>query len=150
MRLYWDEAHRLNLDHATGPVVVSVTCCFPWSHPRSYISLRNDKGVEQAFVAQLSDLVPEQQAILDEALQLRNFITEILAVHTISTDQELYIWSVKTHAGPRKFLTERRDHVRQLAGGKVLVRDVAGDVLLIRDPKALDAKSYALIRAQMD
>ena len=99
---------------------------------------------------QLDELAPQQRSIIEEALQLRNFIPEIVAIHAISDDQELYIWSVTTHAGDRKFLTGRRDHVRELPGGKVLIRDVANDVLLIPNPKALDAKSYALLRAQMD
>ena len=149
-RLSWDAAHRLVLTRDELTTQVFATCCFPWSHPRSYISLRNEHGVEQAFVGQLSDMDPEQRAILEEALHRRNFIPEITTIHAISDDQELYVWSVTTQAGPRKFLTERRDHVRALPGGKVLVRDVANDVLLIRDPEALDAKSYALIRTQMD
>ena len=149
-RVFWDEAHRLMLQGASTPVLVNPNCCFPWSHPHSYISLRDDKEVEHAFIKHLSDLDPEQRGVMVEALQLRNFIPEILAIHAIADDQELYVWSVSTGAGDRKFLTERRDHVRQLPGGRLLVRDVANDVLLIRDPKALDPKSYALIRAQID
>ena len=135
---------------ASEGLEVQATCCFPWSQPRAFISLRDAKGTEQVFVAALTEVSAETRALIEQDLAARNFIPEILAIERIDEDKELFVWQVRTHAGPRTFLTQRRDHLRQLASGAVLLRDVAHDVYMIRQPKALDRKSLALIWVHLD
>jgi hypothetical protein len=44
----------------------------------------------------------------------------------------------------------RDEWPRDLPGGGLLVRDVVGDLYLLRDPEALDARSRKLVRAFLD
>lgn len=141
---------ELTLEQDGQTYSVTATCCFPWSHPDAYISLRDQKGTERAFILQLNALETSQRDLIATALGRRNFIPEITAIHSIRDDEELFVWHVTTAAGERTFLTQRREHLRQLRSGAVLVRDVANDVLRISDPKKLDRKSFGLIWMHLD
>jgi hypothetical protein len=129
---------------------VQVACCFPWTHPFEFISLRDDKGREQRLVENLQQLDAATRELIEDELAERNFMPRITGIEAITDEIELFHWQVNTTAGPRNFLTRRSDHPRKLANGDVLIKDVSNDLYLIPNPKGLDAKSLKLLWVYLD
>jgi hypothetical protein len=124
--------------------------CFPWSHPASFFSLRDDDDKEVLLLSDPAELDAESRANLEEALARVGFVLVVTAIHSVSEEYELRLWSVETEQGPRKFQTARDAWPRELPGGGVLIRDVAGDLYFVPDPTKLDQKSQHLLWAFVD
>jgi len=139
-----------NGNSETTETPVQVACCFPWTHPHEFISLRDDKGREQKLIENLQQLDAPLRALIEDELAGRNFMPRITGIEAISDEIELFHWQVVTAAGPRSFLTRRTDHPRKLANGDVLIKDVSNDLYLIPNPKGLDAKSLKLLWVYLD
>lgn len=129
---------------------IQVACCFPWTHPYEFISLRDDKGHEQKLIENLQQLDATTRELIQDELAQRNFMPRITGIEAITDEIELFHWQVVTAAGPRSFLTRRNDHPRRLANGDVLIKDVSNDLYLIPNPKGLDAKSLKLLWVYLD
>ena len=52
----------------------------------------------------------------------------------IEDEIEIRTFHVRTRQGPRRFQTLRDEWPRPMPGGGILLRDVAGDLYLVRDP----------------
>jgi hypothetical protein len=137
-------------ENVEGETPVQVACCFPWTHPYEFISLRDDKGREQELIENLHELPSPLREMIAEELAQRNFMPRITGIEAIAGEIELFHWKVITHVGPRRFLTRRSDHPRKLANGDVLIKDVSNDLYLIPNPKGLDAKSLKLLWVYLD
>jgi hypothetical protein len=140
----------LRRENVEGETPVQVACCFPWTHPHEFISLRDDKGREQELIENLHELPSPLREMIEEELAQRNFMPRITGIEAIADEIELFHWRVITDVGPRRFLTRRSDHPRKLANGDVLIKDVSNDLYLIRNPKGLDAKSLKLLWVYLD
>ncbi|MXV94810.1 MAG: DUF1854 domain-containing protein [Gemmatimonadetes bacterium] len=123
----------------TSPVVVHR--CFPWSAPSSHISLRNPDEEEFAHVRDLSLLDARSRTALLETLAVAGFVLEITAIEEVAEEVEIRRWAVQTRQGPRRFQTRLDEWPADVAGGGVLIRDVAGDLYHVPDPAALDEAS---------
>jgi len=154
-KIYRRPDHRLVLSKAgedgkTVDTPVQASSCFPWSLPTQYVSLLDDKGKEMLLIEDLSTLPPQERAVIEEELRLKNFVPRITRIQSIKREIELFHWEVATSSGLRSFLTHRHEAPRSLHGGKVLIRDVNGDLYLIDDVKALDPRSLKLLWMYLD
>jgi hypothetical protein len=129
---------------------VTVRRCFPWSEPARYVSLRDDEEDEFALVADLADLDPASRAALETALAEAGFVFVVTAIHHVEEEVEIRAWRVVTAQGPRRFQTRLDDWPRELPGGGILIRDVAGDLYHVPAPGALDRRSRELLWAFVD
>jgi hypothetical protein len=129
---------------------VSVRRCFPWSEPGRYVSLRDDEDEEFALVADLADLDAGSREVLEGALAEAGFVFVVTAIRDVDEEIEIRVWQVDTAQGPRRFQTRLDDWPRELPGGGVLIRDVAGDLYLVPQPQALDRRSRRLLWAFVD
>ncbi len=143
-------ALRSEIDGKPAETPLRVVCCFPWSHPRELISLRDDKGKELLLVERLDELEPAPRKLLEEELARSFFIPRITEIFEVHRQAELFLWRVDTTAGPRNFLTTRDEPPRNLTDGRVLIKDVSNDLYLIEDPKALSQKSWKLLWMYLD
>jgi hypothetical protein len=134
----------------TTETPVQVACCFPWTHPYEFISLRDDKGREQKLIENLQQLETPIRELIENELAQRNFMPRIIGIEAITDEIELFHWKVITNVGARNFLTRRSDHPRKLVNGDVLIKDVSNDLYLIPNPKGLDAKSLKLLWVYLD
>jgi len=134
-------------DHA---VAVRLRQCFPWSEPRSYLSLRDEKEREVALIDDPATLAPESRRAIEHALAAAGFVLEVTRVLSVDEEVEIRHWSVETAHGPRTFQTHLDDWPRTLPGGNLLIRDVAGDLYRLRNPKGMDRKSRELLWAFVD
>jgi hypothetical protein len=129
---------------------VRVTRCFPWSEPGRLVSLRDDDDEEFAWVRDPGDLDPASRRAFEAALAEAGFVLEVTRVLECEEEVEIRRWSVETRQGPRAFQTRRDDWPIAVPGGGWLIRDVAGDLFLVRDPEQLDPRSRALLWAFVD
>ncbi len=136
------------LDGAASPV--RPVRCFPLSRPAAYISLRDDDEREVALVVDLDDLDPDSRSVLAEELADAGFVLHIARIHSVNEELEIRTWKVDTREGPRTFQTARDEWPRQLPGGGLLLRDVAGDLYLVPQASELDARSRRAIWAFID
>lgn len=135
-------------DGAETPVKVHRV--FPWTNPDAWFSLRADDEAEVALVHQASDLDPDSEAALRASLAEAGFLFRITRIVRMEEEFEIRAWEVETSQGPRRFQTARDEWPREVPGGGLLVRDVAGDLYLVADPEALDEHSRTLLWALVD
>jgi len=131
-------------------IPVQLACCFPWSHPLQYVSLRDDKGHELLLLESLQEVEAQQRQLIEEELAARNFLPRVLAIKAVTDETELFHWHVVTTAGERSFMTRRHERPRRLATGEVLIKDVCNDLYLITRAEDLDARSLRLLWVYLD
>ena len=141
---------RLRLTQGDRSAVVTVRQCFPWSQPTRYLSLRDDDEDELALISDTRALGPDSRAALERALAAAGFVLEITAVSAIEEEVEVFSWTVSTRQGARRFQTRLDDWPVALPNGAQLIRDVSGDLYLLRDVLSLDEKSRALLWSFVD
>jgi hypothetical protein len=129
---------------------VTVRRCFPWSEPARFVSLRDDDEEEFALVADLADLDSASRSVLEAALAEAGFVFTVTAIRDVDEEVEIRVWKVETAQGPRRFQTRLDDWPRELPGGGILIRDVAGDLYHVPEPKVLDRRSRQLLWAFVD
>ena len=131
-------------------VAVRLRQCFPWSEPHRHLSLRDDKDREVLLVEDPATLAPESRSALDSALAEAGFVLEVMRVLEIDEQVEIRQWTVETAHGRRSFQTHLDDWPRVLPMGGLLIRDVAGDLYRLTDPRAMDRRSRELLWAFVD
>ena len=149
-QLRFSAAGRLTFVRDGRQRPVRVRLCFPWSDPRRHLSLRDDDDNELALIEDPADLDPESRLALEQALAEAGFVFEVTKVVDIDEEIEIRHWRVETRQGARSFQTHLDDWPRELPGGGRLVRDVAGDLYLLADPKGMDKESRGLLWAFVD
>lgn len=63
---------------------------------------------------------------------------------------EIRSFRVRTAQGERRFQTLPDEWPREMPGGGLLIKDVAGDLYLVPRPESLDASSRKLLWAFLD
>ncbi|HEX9705566.1 MAG TPA: DUF1854 domain-containing protein [Gemmatimonadales bacterium] len=129
---------------------VVVRRCFPWSEPTRFVSLRDDDEDEFALVTNPGELDAGSRRELEAALVDAGFVFHVTHVLEIEEEVELRHWRVETSQGTRSFQTRLDDWPRALPHGGLLVRDVAGDLYHLAEPRGLDRRSRALLWAFVD
>ena len=124
--------------------------CFPWSEPSRYLSLRDTENEEFALVRSLDDLEPTSRDVLLDAIAEVGFVLEVERITGVEEEIEIRTWKVETRQGPRSFQTRLDDWPRDVPGGGILIRDVAGDLYHVADTDKLDAKSRTWLWAFLD
>jgi hypothetical protein len=124
--------------------------CFPWSAPARFVSLRDFDDEEVALVADLAELDPASRKVLEEGLAEAGFVLRVEQILDIEEEIEIRSWKVRTAQGPRQFQTPRDEWPREVPGGGLLVRDVAGDLYHIERPDQLDETSQKHLWAFVD
>jgi hypothetical protein len=132
------------------PVAVRLRQCFPWSEPHRHLSLRDKDEKEIALIEDPATLALESREALERALADAGFVLDVTRVVDIEEEVEIRQWTVETRQGKRAFQTHLDDWPRVLPGGELLIRDVAGDLYRLSDPKRMDAKSRELLWAFVD
>jgi hypothetical protein len=141
---------RLHASRGGGFTPVRPVRCFPWSNPGRYISLRDDKDREVAFVGDPADLDEGSRELLAEELAQASFVLHVCRIIEVREELEIRIWKVQTKEGLRTFETARDEWPRPLPDGNLLLSDVAGDLYLVPRAAELDASSRRVLWAFLD
>ncbi len=124
---------------------VKVMRCFPWSEPTRFVSLRTVDDEEFDLVEDPAHLDGASRAALEQGLAEAGFVIEIIRILALEEEVEIYVWEVETRQGMRRFQARRDDWPREMPGGGLLIRDVAGDLFYVANPGELDARSADLL-----
>jgi hypothetical protein len=141
---------RLMVVRGENVMAVKLRQCFPWSESTRHISLRDSEDKEIALVEDPTSLDADSRQAFELALAEAGFVLEVTRVIEIEEEIEIRQWTVETKQGNRSFQTHLDDWPRVLPGGGLLIRDVAGDLYRLADPKGLDKKSRGLLWAFVD
>jgi hypothetical protein len=141
---------RLWLSQDGTETPVHVVRCFPWSEPNRFFSLRDEQDDELAVVATLQELDPDSRIALEDGLAEAGFVFQLISVEQIDEEVELRCWRATTSQGPRLFQTRIDDWPRKLGDGRLLIRDVAGDLYLLPQAASLSAHSQEVLWAFLD
>ncbi|MEP7344121.1 MAG: DUF1854 domain-containing protein [Gemmatimonadaceae bacterium] len=141
---------RLQIRLSGVLVNVRLHQCFPWSDPRHHYSLQNDEGEEVALIENPADLDLASRQALESELAEAGFVLEVVRVLDIDEEIEIRHWTVDTKQGKRTFQTHLDDWPRELPGGGMLIRDVAGDLYHLANPKGMDKRTRELLWAFVD
>jgi hypothetical protein len=117
---------------------------FPVTSPRSGISLADSNGKELAWIENLDDLEEGDRKLVEEALQAREFLPEILRLSSVSRHAAPCEWRVETDKGKTAFTLDSEDDIRRVSS-HLVVTDSHGVSFLIKDPAALDRHSRRLL-----
>jgi hypothetical protein len=150
VRLQRGRDGRLHASRAGADTAVRPVRCFPWSNPGRFISLRDDKDREVAFVGDPGDLDEPSRAVLVEELAQAGFVLHVSRILEVREELEIRIWKVQTREGLRTFQTGRDEWPRPLPDGNLLLSDVAGDLYLVPRAADLDPTSRRVLWAFMD
>ena len=150
LSLWRGEDGQLWAQGAKGPTSVHPVRCFPWSEPGRYVSLRDVDEEEVALVSDVGELKPDSRRALAYSLLEAGFVMEIEAIIDLEEEIEIRTFKVRTRQGMRTFQTLRDEWPRELPGGGLLIRDVAGDLYVLRSTEDLDPRSRKLAWAFID
>jgi len=149
-RLERDVDGRLWLIRGGERTPVRVTICFPWSQPDRFYSIRDSENREVWFVEEPDRLDAASAEALRGAVEEVHFAFSVTRILAVEPEQELRVWHVETEQGCRQFQTRLDDWPRPIPSGGWLIRDLAGDLYLVENPDALDARSRDLLAAFVD
>jgi hypothetical protein len=130
--------------------IVRVGTCFPWTAPGTFISLRGEDDKEVALIPSLEDLDPESRAVVQRALREAAFAFEVTHILAVRKEFEIRQWEVTCAGGPRCFQTKVDDYPQPIPPRGLLITDVAGDVYIIHDWRALDKPSRKQVALFID
>jgi hypothetical protein len=141
---------QLWAEHSGEIRPVWVRRCFPWSEPTRFVSLIDHEKNEFALVPDVRALEPSSREALEGALAEAGFVLEVERIGSVDEEVEIRTWKVCTRQGPRSFQTRLDDWPREVPGGGYLIRDVAGDLYHVANPRALDSRSRELLWAYVE
>jgi hypothetical protein len=102
-------------------------------------------GRELACIESLDLLSAESRAALERALATTALLPRVERIESVKEEATQSSWQVVTDRGPRSFVVEQEDHIRQLADGRHLITDSFGMRYLVPRPEELDPKSRRLL-----
>lgn len=129
---------------------VRVHRCFPWSEPGRFLSLRDTENEEFVLVHALDELEGDSRRALESAIAEAGFVLQVTRITDVEEEVEIRTWKVETRQGPRSFQTRLDDWPTDVPGGGIVIRDVAGDLYHVADPRSMDDRSRKWLWAFVD
>lgn len=147
LQLHRNEFGRLVLTDASGAAHVGVTPvrAFPITGPGSGLSLVGAQGQELAWVDRLEDLPAVARTLVEEELEVREFMPRIEQLVSVSGFATPSTWRVRTDRGEASFVLKAEEDIRRLQGGALLIASGEGMQWLVPDRFTLDRHSRKLL-----
>lgn len=142
-----DSFGKLVLSTPEGEEYVGVipVRAFPIQAPTRGISLVRDGGKEAAWIDDL-DALPEQiRSLIQEEIEGREFIPEILAIKDVSSFATPCTWYVRTDRGDTEFVLKVDEDIRRVGETSLLIADNHGINFLVRDMFRIDKHSRKIL-----
>jgi hypothetical protein len=138
---------RLVLVDADGieHVGVNPVRAHPISAPDEGISLVGVDGHELAWIERLSQLPPDDRALLEGELSSRDFMPTLQRIKKVSTYSTPSQWTVETERGETQFILRTEEDIRRLGEGRLLIASSHGLQFIVPDRFALDRASKKML-----
>jgi hypothetical protein len=118
---------------------------FPITAPREGISILSRDGNELAWISNLDQLDEETRSLIEDELEVREFMPEILRITGVSGYATPCTWYVETNKGDTSFILKAEEDIRRLTPPTLMIMDKRGIQFLIRNPRSLDAASRRIL-----
>jgi hypothetical protein len=118
---------------------------FPITAPRESISILSRDGYELAWIPNLDQLDKETRILIEDELEVREFMPEIHRITGVSGYATPCTWYVETNKGDTSFILKAEEDIRRLAPPTLMIMDKRGIQFLIRNPRGLDATSRRIL-----
>jgi hypothetical protein len=118
---------------------------FPIQAPDQGISLVLHDGQEVAWIDDLADLPPAIRSLVQDELEGREFMPEILHIVRVSSYATPCAWQVRTDRGDAEFVLKGEEDIRRIGAASLLVADNHGIHFLIRDMFTIDRHSRRIL-----
>ena len=118
---------------------------FPIAEPDHGISILSAEGKELMWIDDLATISDVDRQVIERALQMREFMPEILRLDGVNSFSTPSTWRVQTNRGPTEFVLKGEEDIRRLSGTVLLVTDGHGVQFLIRDLAQMDRHSRKLL-----
>ncbi len=118
---------------------------FPLSAPDEGIALVDRRGHELWWIERLDALPPAMRMLVEEELDARGCLPEILAIRAVSSYATPSRWQVETDRGTTELTLKSEDDIRRLAPNGLLIADNHGLNFRIRDRNELDRTSQRFL-----
>lgn len=93
----------------------------------------------------LDGLAPQERAWIEQELELREFVPQIMKVHWVSGTQEPCEWDVETNHGRTRFVLNAEEDVRRVSAWTVHFVDANGCRFRVDDLRKLDSRSRSYV-----
>ena len=118
---------------------------YPIQAPQDGVALVATDGHEVGWLDRLSDAPEPVQALIQEALDTREFMPEILDIVSVTSFSTPCTWSVKTDRGDTHFVLRGDEDIRRVGPTVLLVTDSHGIQFKIRDLLLLSKESRKIM-----
>jgi len=142
-----DSFGKLVLTTAAGEEIVGVAPvrAFPIQAPSQGISLVRDGGNEVAWIDDLAELPDDIRALIQEEIEGRELIPEILHIKEVSSFATPCTWYVQTDRGDTEFVLKVDEDIRRVGETSLLVADSYGIHFLVRNMFRIDKHSRKIL-----
>lgn len=142
-----DSFGKLVLTTAEGEEHIGVmpVRAFPIQAPTRGISLVRDGGKEAAWIDDLDALPDAIRALVQEEIEGREFIPEILHIKEVSSFATPCTWFVKTDRGDTEFVLKLDEDIRRVGEASLLISSSHGINFLVRDMFHIDKHSRIIL-----
>jgi len=130
-----------NTKHTKAVVVRA----FPIAEPDHSISILSAEGKELVWIDDLAGVSIENRQVIERALQMREFMPEILRLDGVNSFSTPSTWRVQTNRGPTTFVLKGEEDIKRLSTTTLIVADAHGVQFLIRNLPALDRHTRKLL-----
>ena len=135
----------LQMPDGTRHAPVTALRAYPVSAPDSGVALMDADGHEIVWIDEWAQLDASLRTQVQQALNEREFLPEILQLTEVSSFATPSTWSVVTDRGATQFLLKGEEDIRRLTGTVLLINDANGVQFMIRDLAAMDKHSRKLL-----
>ncbi|MCC2956050.1 DUF1854 domain-containing protein [Massilia sp. IC2-477] len=142
-----DPFGKLVLTTAEGEEHVGVipVRAFPIQAPTRGISLVREGGKEVAWIDDLAELPEAVRTLVQEEIEGREFIPEILHIKDVSSFATPCTWFVTTDRGDTEFVLKVDEDIRRVGEASLLIADNHGINFLVRDMFHIDKHSRKIL-----
>ena len=135
----------ITLESGEEHVGVIPVRAFPIQAPTRGISLVRDGGKEVAWIDDLTEMPEQVRNLVQEEIEGREFIPEILHIKDVSSFATPCTWFVKTDRGDTEFVLKVDEDIRRVGEASLLVADSHGINFLVRDMYRIDKHSRKIL-----
>lgn len=118
---------------------------FPIQAPTRGISMVREGGKEVAWIDDLAELPEQVRTLVQEEIEGREFIPEILHIKDVSSFATPCTWYVKTDRGDTEFVLKVDEDIRRVGEASLLISDNHGINFLVRDMFHIDKHSRKIL-----
>ena len=142
-----DAFGKLILTAADGQVHegVSPVRAFPIQSPDQGISMVLSDGQEVGWIDSIAELPADVRTLVQDELEGREFMPEILHIERVSSYATPCTWYVKTDRGETAFTLKGEEDIRRIGETSLLVADNHGIHFLVRDMFRIDKHTRRIL-----